>query len=61
MEDVYDSLLPNKDIDNTFSNDLAEIHFRKTENFKNTLIDNYLITSSIKATMANVSRYNVTR
>lgn len=61
IEDVYDSLLPNKDIDNTFSNDLAEIHFRKTENFKNTLIDNYLVISSIKATMANVSRYNVTR
>ena len=61
IEDVYNSLLSNKDIDNTFPNDLAEIHKWKVENFKNVLVDNYLIILLIKVIRANLSRYDITK
>lgn len=37
IEGVYNSLWTNRDIDNTFSNDLEEIHKQKIENYKRKL------------------------
>ena len=40
---LYNSPLPNKDVDNTFSNDLGEIYRQKNKNFKNTITGHQIL------------------